>query len=239
MKINMLILALGVSLCCVPGTTMAQRSSSLGGGNANSWLGLLRKDVVKKEIELVADQEEQIEQLQGDIRQDMQDRMRDLRGLDPEERREKMLGFREGMEQRQIEFQQKIEAVLLPMQVKRLKELQIQSQSSRNGDGAVGVLFNSEVQKELGLDEEQKKKLEAKVEDVSKKLVEKIKKLRAEAEKEILSVLSSDQRGRLREMIGETFDFGVTRGFGGRDGRGLARGGRGSRADSKALREER
>ena len=47
-------------------------------------------------------------------------------------------------------------------------------------------------------------------------LEERIKKLTADAEEELLSVLSSDQRKKFREKIGTTFDFGEDAGGRGR-----------------------
>ena len=64
---------------------------------------------------------------------------------------------------------------------------------------------------ELGIDEEQKKKLEEKIEEVRKEVEKKIKEIRKEAEDDILSVLTSEQRKMFREKIGETFDFGSDR----------------------------
>ena len=232
MKSSYFLLATCVCVVLLSEMAIAQ---GIGRGTANQWLGLLRQDAVQSEIELVEDQQVQIEELQKEMWQEMRDRMSELRGtdLDPADRRAKYAELREQMEERQEEYKERIENVLLPMQVKRLKELQIQSQSRRNGDGAVGVLKNDHMMQELGITDSQREELQKKAEEVRKELEEKIKKLRKEAEKEILSVLSAEQRDKLRGLIGETFEFG-NRGArrSGRDmDRARERGERGERGD--------
>ena len=213
MKIKLLLIAVCIGSLCATGTTSAQE---FGRGRASSWLGLLRMDSIRKEIELVPDQQEEIDQLQKNMRREMQDQMKGVRGLEPEERREQFALLREQMEERQVEYQEKIESVLLPHQVKRLKELQVQSGSRRNGDGAMAVLQNKELLEELGIDSEQKEKLEDKAKEVREELEKKIKELRAKAEEEVLSVLSKEQRTKLRDLIGPTFDFAASRNSGSR-----------------------
>ena len=216
------------------------RGGGFGGRGGGSWLALLRMESVQNEIELVDDQLEEIEGLQEEMWQEMQESMRGLRDLPMEERREQFAELRGQMEEKQADYEKQIEDVLLPMQVKRLKELHLQSRSRRSGNGAVGILQNDEMLEELGIDEEQKKKLEEKIEEVRKEVEKKIKEIRKEAEDDILSVLTSEQRKMFREKIGETFDFGSDRdpGFrrrGGGDGgeRGGGRGRRGRRPEAE------
>ncbi|MEM9412258.1 MAG: hypothetical protein AAGA30_14175 [Planctomycetota bacterium] len=198
-----------------------------GRGGGNNWMGLLRMESIQNEIELVDDQMEEIEGLQEEMWQEMQESMRGMRDLAPEERREQFAELREQMEVRQKDYQKQIEDVLLPMQVKRLKELHIQSQARRSGNGAVGVLQNENMLEELGIDDDQREKLEKKIEEVRKEIEEKIKDIRKEAEEDILSVLTSEQRKMFRAKVGETFDFGGDRDPGFRRERGGDRGERG------------
>ncbi len=209
----------------------AQPGGGRGGRDADLF-GLLRMQSVQGEIELVDDQMEEIEMLQEEMWTEMRQKMSSIRDLAPEERREKFAELREEITERREEYQAKIEQVLLPNQLKRLKELQIQRVARRGDRGTIGILDNEEICEELGIDEATREKLEKKSEEVLKELTEKIKKLRAQAEDEILSVLSSDQRKKYREKIGATFDFGNERGagIGGRRGRGGGdEGGRGRR----------
>ena len=235
-------LALGMT-----GITSAQPGGpggALGGfggeGRGQDMLGLLRMESIQGEIELVDDQREEIEALQEELWSEMRERMSSVRDLEPEERRERFAELRTEMETQREQFQERIEAVLLPQQLKRLKELQVQSVARRSGQGSLGILQNETILEELGIDAEKREELEAKAEEVLAKLQTQIKKMKAEAEDEILSVLSSEQRKKFREKVGESFDFdsGNDAGFRGRGGRGGGpegrggRGGRGGRPDS-------
>ena len=111
MKIKLLILAICIGSLCLADVTSAQGPRGFGRGGANSWLGLLRMNSIQKEIELVPDQLQQVEQLQKDMWREMQNQMKDVRGLEPEERREQFALMRERMEERQVEYQEKIESV--------------------------------------------------------------------------------------------------------------------------------
>jgi len=176
-------------------------------GGASSWLGLLRNEAIQTEIELVPDQLKEIEVLQTEMQDDMQERMASIRNLEPALRREKFASLRAEMQEQQEEFKVKIEGVLLPDQVKRMGELHIQSNARRRGNGAVGVLKDEVILKELGVDEAQKKKLKEKSNEIREWMAEEMKKLRMKAEKELLSVLSSPQQKKYRDMVGESFDF--------------------------------
>lgn len=211
----------------------AQRGGGRGGGRGgfgrgggNGVLGLLQNESVMTEIELVDEQKDEIQTIQDELRQEMRERMEEMRDSDMsrEERREAFMGMREEMEERQEEIEQQIEGVLLPEQLKRLKQLEIQRSARRTGGGAMGVLASDELMEKLGIDEEQRKKLEEKAAEVKKKLQERIKKLTKEAEDDILSVLSPSQRKEFREKIGESFEFEDGND---RRGRGGDRGGRG------------
>ena len=207
MRISFLMIVIGVSSVCMTDFVSAQGRGFDRGGGAGNWLGLLRNQAIQDEIEMVPDQLKEIEELQMQMQDDMQKRMADLRNLEPAIRREKFASLRVDMKEQQEEFKTRIEEVLLPDQVKRLNELHIQSNARRHGNGAMGVLKDEAVLEELGVDEDQKKNLKEKADEIRERLEEQIKKLRMKAEKELLSVLSSPQQKKYREMVGETFDF--------------------------------
>ncbi len=229
-----IMVACAFSLCVAEIASAQGRGGGGFGRGTTGWLGLLRMESVQTEIELVDDQLDEIESLQEEMWESMQQEMRSLRDLPSEERRERFSDLRTQMQERQEEYQEKIEGVLLPMQVKRIEELHVQSQFRRYGNGAFGLLRNSDMLEQLGIDEDTKKKMEEKAEEVKKELDEKIAELRKKAEDKVLSVLSKDQRKMFREKVGETFDFGDANDPGLRRGGGRGdRGGRdrGSRPD--------
>lgn len=227
LMINLFALALMVTALASP--ALAQpgggRDRMMGFGGGDNMIGLLLNPRVQEELELVDDQ---VAELEG-LRESMMERTRDLfsgmRDMDPEERETKMAEMREKMQEEMKSLEKEVEAVLLPHQMTRLKQISYQSSGQRRGAG--GSLSNERLLDELGVTEEQKKELEEKAEEVRAKLQEKYRKMVADAEDEILGVLSESQRSKYKELIGEPFDtqsmFG---GFGGQGGRG-GRGGQG------------
>ena len=198
----------------------AAQPGTQGGGNgrrSNDMMNLLRNESVKKELELVDDQVQEIDTIMQEMWAEMRERMgtfRDMRDLPPEERKERYAKIREEMDERRGKFQEEINKVLLPNQLSRLKQINVQSRARRYGEGAIGVLKNKELLEELGIDEETQEKLEKKTEEVLKELQEKVEKLKKKAEEEILSVLPSDKKKAFRELVGESFSFGGSRQFG-------------------------
>ena len=208
-------------------------------------LMLLMSKQVQKELEIVDEQKEKLQKLADEAMQEMREGMRErfagLRDLPDEERRAKFDEIRKEMEGRAEKMMKKVEEVLLPHQIDRLKQIQLQMQGG-------SVTSNPKVAEELKLTEEQKEKLrkirdelqekmrgfgekfrglrdlegearEAKI----KELREEITKLRKEGEEKALAVLTGEQRAKLEKMIGKKFEFDWSqmrrgRGRGGRPG---------------------
>ena len=229
------VVAICIFSICLTEVAMAQpggpRDRNFFGGN-NGWLGLLRNDSIMDEIELVDDQREEIEALEDEMREEMRERMMELRDMDGADRREMFTQLREEMEERQTELQTEVEKVLLPGQLKRLQELDVQQNARRNGKGAMGVLASEDILDEIGVSDKQKERLKEKAEELKKKLQERIKKMTAEAEKELLSILSPKQREKLEDKMGKAFEFGEEFDRRGRGG-GRDRGGRGRRGGDR------
>lgn len=202
-----------LSLCMIAAISFADNADAqgLGSNRGNEVMNLLRNEAVKSELELVDDQVQEIETIMEEMWAEMRERMgkmREFRDLTPEERREKYAEVREEMNERRKKYQEQVNDVLLPAQAARLKQLSVQSRARRTGDGALGVLQNSELLTELGIDEETQKKLKEKTEEVLKELKKKVDKLRKKAEEEILSVLPADKRKVFIEAVGTSFEFG-------------------------------
>lgn len=195
-----------------------------GGFGQASGMGLLGQEGVQKELELVEDQVDDIKSLQEEQREAAGDMFRAMR--DGGDRDEMMEKFRELTK----EYEDKANDILLPHQVKRLKQLVVQDQTRRSGGATTGSLPESMVE-ELGITEEQLEEMKEKAESVREKMNEKIAKIRAQAQEEILSVLDSEQRARYKEMVGDAYQFPQrnARGFGGGQGGRGGAGGRGGR----------
>lgn len=134
------------------------------------------------------------------------------------------------MQKRIAEIIKKIETdILLPPQVDRLNELSIQ----RLGTQALNI---ASIQTKLGITGDQKKKFESVREAQGKKrqelfsslfrrgggerpsreeMMKKFRELQEGSQKELLAVLTADQKKKFDEMKGEPFKFTARRGFGG------------------------
>ncbi len=215
---------------------MAQRGGWGGGGR----LELLNNRDVQKELDLVDDQLEDIEDMmsaQRDVMRNAFSGMREkFQGVSREERDELMASIRSTIQEKMKEVDEKVSGVLVPHQLARLDQLVFQN-SMRRG-GATAAFENAAVRDKLKLTDEEIVKLKEKEEEVKKDLEEKIKKLRAEAQDEILSVLSAEKQASVKEMIGESFEMTGGRGDRGRGRRGgdRGRGGDRERAGDRGVR---
>lgn len=223
-------MAVGQFASAQPGGRGGQGGGFGGGGfGGGGAAGLLRDDKVKAELNLVPDQEKKIEALAESLREKAQETFRNLRDLSEDERRAKFEEFR-------TSSQKEYDAILLPQQRERLKQLMLQqtAQFSRSPGG-----INDTLATELGITDAQKEALAKKAEEVRAELAKKTAKLQEEAKTEILSVLTAEQRSKLEKLLGAKFEFtppqfgqGAGGGAGGQPGRGGAggQGGRGGRA---------
>lgn len=210
-------------------SVLAQPGRGWGGGggfSGNSATGMLQNEAVRKELDLVDDQMEQIREIQKEqeevVREFFSGMRERFREMSEEERRELGTELREKMQTHAEKFNKKVYEVLLPEQVERLKQIQVQMESQRSGFGSV----SDSLTKELGITEEQKAAMKDKADQVRKDLTEKVAKLRQQAQDEILSVLDAEQQKKYRELMGTPFDVeGMVRGgAGGRGGQGGAAG---------------
>jgi Spy/CpxP family protein refolding chaperone len=231
------VLALAVNVQAQQGQGGGRRGQGggmgmMGGGmmGGGGIAGLLQNEKVQKEIELTAEQKEKIQKIGTEAREAMRSKMGDMQNLSQEERRAKFQEMRKDMEEAAAQTEKKIEGALLPNQVKRIKEIQLQVQGIR-------ALANADVQKELGLTDDQKAKLKAIDEEAAKgrpqftpgqrpsqEDFQKMRDARTETEKKLTDVLTDEQKKKLEEMKGEKFDTsGLRGGFGGQGGQGGGR----------------
>lgn len=197
----------------------AQRGRGMFGGGGDSLLNLLMNENVQKELDFIDDQAEQVEELQQEFREEMRFMFEDMRNGGGD-RNEMFQQMREKMGELNKDFNSKAEELLIDDQLKRLKQLQ--NQSRMNG-GVERALQNESFREELDITDEQMEELREKAEEVREWINKEVAKIREEGQKKVLSVLTSEQQDRIKEMVGESFDFGNQRG--GFQGRGGQRGG--------------
>ncbi|GAB4135527.1 hypothetical protein [Thermopirellula anaerolimosa] len=217
MRVTQLALAVLLTIGLTAGAALAQPPGGPGGrgpggfgmmgGGGMGWAQLLQVEKVQKEIELTDDQKAEIEKIVTANREKMRELFSQGQGGDRRANFEKMREL-------QQEAQKKIEDALLPHQVARLKEIRLQV-------SGVGALMDPEVQKELGLSEEQVQKLR----DVGREVMqsmrpqdgqgprdpgamrERFQEMRQKMEEAALKVLTEDQKAKWNKMKGEKFEL--------------------------------
>jgi hypothetical protein len=154
----------------------------------------------------------------------MRDTFEGMRDLSDDERRERFGEIRERLQTIQQDSEKRLSDVLMPHQIERLKQIELQSRLQRQGASA---LTSDELAQQLGLSAGQQEQLQARAEEVEQEMEQKIVQLRLEARQKLLEVLTAEQRQKLEAMMGSTIELPEQRGFG-RGGRG-GFGGRGNR----------
>ena len=187
-----------------------------GGPGGGGMLGLLMNEDVRKELQVVDDQMEQLKAIGEDMRDEMRSMFEGIRDLPEDERREKFTSMREKMEEMREKMETKASTILLPHQIERLKQIQVQSDVQRRGVG--GALESGSLAEQLNLTAEQKEKLAAKAKEAQENLQEKMTELRRKAQDEVLSVLTPEQREKYKKLVGDPFEM-QNSGFGGFTGR--------------------
>jgi hypothetical protein len=190
-------------------------------------LGLVMRDEVQQELQLVAEQLEKVQTLADEAREqigsEMRDMFRQMRDLDEEERRARFGEIQARMQELNGELEGKIKKVLLPHQFERLKQIEVQARIQRGGAEA---LTSGELAEALNLTDQQRERLEARAAEVQQELQDKIAQLQLEARNKMLDVLTAEQRAKLDSLMGDAFavrdeapgGFGRGFRFGRRDG---------------------
>jgi Spy/CpxP family protein refolding chaperone len=202
----------------------------MGGGGGGGMLMLLNSEQVQKELEMVDDQKQAVTKLRETAREEMRTAM-DGAGGDRPAMQKKMAELRE-------QNNKKLQAILLPEQFDRLKQLELQVQGA-------SALAEKDVADALGLGEDQKAKLTSIREEFQAKRGEmfqgggggdrqamrgKMEELRKTESDQMLAVLTADQKAKFESMKGKIIDIDRSQlgfGFGGGGGR---RGGQGGQA---------
>jgi Spy/CpxP family protein refolding chaperone len=175
-------------------------------------VGLLRSPQVQQELKLTDQQKQQLEQLGEQWRE----KMRGLRDLPPEERRQKGEGMR-------AEVEKQLATILNEQQMKRLKQIALQVEG-------YAALERPEIADQVGLTKEQRQKIRDILRQAGEKRREafqqgqgdrqaafqRMREIRQWVDGEIEKLLTPEQKKKWQELIGEPFKFeGGFGGFGG------------------------
>ncbi|PQO25426.1 hypothetical protein C5Y96_24095 [Blastopirellula marina] len=169
-----------------------------------------------------------IRKLGEEMRNSMRDMFQGMRNASEDERREMFSKLQSARE----DVEKDLEKVLMPAQLQRLKQIQVQQQSRGRG----GVSFaNPRIVEALGLSEAQLADLRDKAEELQNEMRAKVEELRKEADAELLQMLTPEQQKKWKEMMGEPFEMEQPRGGfqGGARGGQRGPGGRGGNDDGE------
>ncbi|MEX2185976.1 MAG: hypothetical protein WD875_04240, partial [Pirellulales bacterium] len=168
---------------------------------------------MEKELEIVDDQKEKLTRLRNDTMTELRDLYATMRD---EDRQEWARKYNEISSKLADDTDKRVSDILLPHQVRRLRQIALQMKLNSTGYGSSAGLANGEVADELGLTEAQKKRLKEKEQqlrvEIQRKTQEFYKQLREDAREELLSVLTEQQRRKLNELIGDEFEWQATPG---------------------------
>ena len=220
------ILAIGV-IACTSASLLAQDRPGRGGGGggmrqggmmgmrgggfANNPALLVQRADVQRDINLSADQKTKLEAMNAEMREKMQAQMEEMRAGGSFDR-DKMQAAMQAMQE---ESKKKLAAILTPEQMKRVGEIGVQMRGTR-------AVMDPEIQKTLGLSEDQKakiKELQEKQQAANRTVMEKVQSGELTREQsretmdknnkimdaELAKVLTAAQNGKLKEMGGKPF----------------------------------
>ena len=181
------------------GDSMITMASPMMFGDEFSMIG---NPQFQDELNLVPEQREQIKQFNQEFSKKMTDFFKSDEGRlnlqDPEKIKDFMKEIQEAKEA-------KVKDILMPHQIERLKQVSLQSEMRARGDS--NALTAGKLAEALGIDEEQKKRIQERSKELKEQLEKDIAKLREEAREDLLDELTSDQRKKLNEMLGDKFEY--------------------------------
>lgn len=186
--------------------------ASYNAGGAPDMMGLLHNKSVREEIELVDEQYQKMQDYyrksQQEINQAVKAMMKPVKSGDGKINRSVQLQgkkLKELIEKQKAETEKKLKELLLPHQLKRLE--QVSNQVTIKNMGTLNSLVRGKLKDELELTDEDIKRLKERSAKIEKKLQEDIAKLREKAKKDLLGELSSRQRNKLNELLGDRFEY--------------------------------
>jgi Spy/CpxP family protein refolding chaperone len=205
-----------------------RRGGGFGGLGGGGVVGLVMREDVQQELQLVDEQQEKVNAVSEETRNRIQEEFRDvfsqMQDLDEEERQERLDEIRQRIEKINSDMEKRLKKVLMPHQFDRLKQISLQTRIQQMGAEA---LTSGELAETLGLTDAQREKLERRQAEVQEELQEKMRQLRLEARDKILAVLTPEQRAKVESLMGDQFDLAEQPGFGGRGGFNIRFGNRG------------
>ena len=209
-------------LCGSTAFCQGQVIQPLGGYQAGAYANPLGQSLqwlwgpqMEKELDIVDSQREALTKLRNDV----YTKMRTLYDMSIPDQQERMKKYQESAKALGEETEKKVQDILLPHQLKRIKQIALQMQLQSAGYGAAAAFSSDQLAEELNITDEQKTQLQEKQKEVAKEMQEKTqafyKQLQEESREKVLAVLTPAQRKKLEELLGEKFQWQPQGGIGG------------------------
>lgn len=184
-----------------PGVEVTPATRVLLGHQKRDPLDSLFNPSVLKDLEIIGEQKEKIIAIGRDFGAKFQKLMK--AALEARGDKEKVKDISQTYGKLQDERSKALENVLLPHQLERVK--QVSQQIRMRARGAIGAFQSGELAEELEMTAEQKKQISEIQQHLSKMLAKETARLKAEAKRKVMNVLSQQQKTKLKKLVGEEF----------------------------------
>lgn len=180
-------------------------SFSIGGidpNNSSALFGLLANESVRQELEL---SDAQFESANAIMRGSSQ-RLSDLVKSNVSEGKSmKTAGVKELVEELKLQAEEAIEEILLPSQMKRIRQLAYQIEIAQ--DGLAESLTSGRLGNDIGVVDNQKSALLEKAKQIEAQARLEVIAIRKAARARLFKELSTEQRNKAEELLGNYFEY--------------------------------
>jgi len=164
---------------------------------------LLNNPNIQKDLELIDDQLDRIKEINKDFGKKISEKIKMMRDGDGGIKIDGASSISKLIQDLKAQQKAEIEGLLLPQQQDRLKQVKLQMQMKNRGTANTLDKLASE----LNITGEQKKRILARQKELKKELEEKLAKLKEDSRQALLKELTSEQRKKFKEMVGERYEF--------------------------------
>ena len=171
-------------------------------GDMGSSFSMLNNPSVQKDLQLVDDQLQQIEDINAEFSKKIKDQIGDLKDEDGNFSFSNPMELSELIQDLRQQQQDQIDQILLPNQQRRLKQVARQMKMKRTG---TAKSLTGQLAEELGISSEQQARIEKRSKELQEEINQKLAELKAKAKEELMCELSQDQRRKLEELLGDEF----------------------------------
>lgn len=187
------------------GGGMAIANSTILGvdpNNKSALFSLLNNESIRRELQLSDEQQQGAKKILDESARKLNDLVRSSiqQGMSLRD-----AGVAELMAANRQQAEAAIEEILLPDQLKRIRQLAYQVEVSRLGLGP--ALTSGRLGKEIGVNDNQKQNLSEKAATIEEEARVAIARIRAAAQAKLLSELSTEQRTTAEDLLGNYFLF--------------------------------